>query len=65
MDARDVLNANPWTVLVLSAFGLAGLGLVCTTLVVMADKPYGPEIVGKVVGGLGTTTGDNYPPALE
>ena len=65
MDASDVLNANPWTVLVLSVAGLAGLGLLCRTVVVMADKPHGPEIVGKVVEVFRPSAEDDYLPALE
>ena len=65
MDASDVLNANPWTVLILSAAGLAGLGVLCGTVVVMADKPHGPEIVGKVVGIFRSSAEQDYLPALE
>ena len=65
MSASDVLNANPWTVLILAGVGLAGLGIVCGTAIVMADKPNGPEVVGTVAEVFRQSVEDDGLPELE
>jgi hypothetical protein len=59
------LNANPWTVLILSGAALTGVAIVCGTAIVMADKPHGPEIVGRIVEVLFARSEDEAVPELE
>ena len=65
MSVSDVLNANPWTVLILSGAALTGITIVCGSVIVMADKPHGPEIVGKIAEVFRPRPEDEGLPELE